>query len=101
MGLGTGQNETTEQTYGEKLVLPAEPTRKNAEFLGWFTEADGGTQVTANDVFTDTSDVTYYAHWEITEVFSVTVPVVLPLTVDETAKFTPAVRKSSMRLPAR
>ena len=81
--LGTGQNETTEQTYGEKLVLPAEPTRKNAEFLGWFTEADGGTQVTANDVFTDTSDVTYYAHWEITEVFSVTVPVVLPLTVDE------------------
>ena len=24
-----------------------------------------------------------YAHWEITEIFSVTVPVVLPLTVDE------------------
>ena len=81
--LGTGQSETTEQTYGEKLVLPAEPTRKNAEFLGWFTEADGGTQVTANDVFTDTADRTYYAHWEITEVFSVTVPVTLPLTVDE------------------
>ena len=39
--------------------------------------------MTTNDVFTDTSDVTYYAHWEITEVFSVTVPVVLPLTVDE------------------
>ena len=81
--LGTGQNETTEQTYGEKLVLPAEPTRKNAEFLGWFTEADGGTQVTANDVFTETSDATYYAHWEITEIFSVTVPVTLPLVVDE------------------
>ena len=81
--LGTGQSETTEQTYGEKLLLPAEPTRKNAEFLGWFTEADGGTEVTANDVFTETTDKTYYAHWEITEVFSVTVPVVLPLTVDE------------------
>ena len=51
--------------------------------LGWFTEATGGTQVTANDVFTETADKTYYAHWEITEVFSVTVPVVLPLTVDE------------------
>ena len=81
--LGTGQRETTEQTYGEKLILPTEPTRKNAEFLGWFTEANGGMQVTENDVFTETADKTYYAHWEITEVFSVTVPVVLPLTVDE------------------
>ena len=43
--LGTGQSETTEQTYGEKLVLPTEPTRKNAEFLGWFTSATGGAEV--------------------------------------------------------
>ena len=84
--LGTGQSETTEQTYGEKLVLPTEPVRKNAEFLGWFTEPDGGTQVTANDIFTETSDKTYYAHWEITEVFSVTVPVTLPLVVDESGE---------------
>ena len=84
--LGTGQNETTEQTYGEKLVLPTEPTRKNAEFLGWFTESNGGTQVTANDTFTETADKTYYAHWEITEVFSVTVPVTLPLVVDESGE---------------
>ena len=84
--LGTGKTETTNQTYGEKLVLPTEPTRKNAEFLGWFTEANGGTQVTANDVFTETTDKTYYAHWEITEVFSVTVPVTLPLVVDESGE---------------
>ena len=81
--LGNGTTEETKQTYGEKLTLPTEPTRKNAEFLGWFKEANGGTEVTANDVFTEASDTTYYAHWEITEVFSVTVPVVLPLTVDE------------------
>ena len=81
--LGTGQSETTEQTYGEKLLLPKNPERKNAEFLGWFTESNGGTQVTANDIFMEAADKTYYAHWEITEVFSVTVPVVLPLTVDE------------------
>ena len=81
--LGNGTTEETKQTYGEKLVLPTEPTRKNAEFLGWFTEAVGGTQVTANDTFTETADKTYYAHWEITEVFSVTVPVTLPLIVDE------------------
>ncbi len=84
--IGTGKTETTNQTYGEKLVLPTEPTRKNAEFLGWFTEAAGGTQVTANDVFTETADKTYYAHWEITEVFSVTVPVTLPLVVDESGE---------------
>lgn len=84
--LGTGQSETTEQTYGEKLLLPKDPERKNAEFLGWFTEATGGTQVTANDVFTETTDKTYYAHWEITEVFSVTVPVTLPLVVDESGE---------------
>ena len=84
--LGTGQSETTQQTYGEKLVLPTEPTRKNAVFLGWFTEANGGTQVTGNDIFMETADKTYYAHWEITEVFSVTVPVTLPLVVDESGE---------------
>ena len=84
--LSNGNTETTKQAYGEALVLPTEPTRKNAEFLGWFTEANGGTQVTANDVFTETTDKTYYAHWEITEVFSVTVPVTLPLVVDESGE---------------
>ena len=84
--LGTGQSETTEQTYGEKLVLPTDPERKNAEFLGWFTEKDGGTEVTANTVFKETAATTYYAHWEITELFSVTVPATLPLVVDEAGK---------------
>ena len=81
--LGTGQSETTEQTYGEKLVLPKDPERKNAEFLGWFTEKDGGTEIDSNTTYTTDGETTYYAHWEITEIFSVTVPVVLPLTVDE------------------
>lgn len=81
--LGNGTTEETKQTYGEKLTLPTEPTRKNAEFLGWFTEATGGTQVDANTIYKTDADSTYYAHWEITEVFSVTVPVTLPLIVDE------------------
>ena len=84
--LGTGQSETTEQTYGEKLLLPKDPERKNAEFLGWFTEKDGGTEIDSNTTYTTDGETTYYAHWEITEVFSVTVPVTLPLVVDENGK---------------
>ena len=84
--LGTGQSETTEQTYGEKLLLPKDPKRKNAEFLGWFTEKDGGTEVDSNTIYTTDGETTYYAHWEITEVFSVTVPVTLPLIVDESGE---------------
>ena len=84
--LGTGQSETTEQTYGEKLLLPKDPERKNAEFLGWFTEKDGGTEVTTNTVFKETAATMYYAHWEVTELFSVTVPATLPLVVDESGK---------------
>ena len=83
---GDGTTEETKQTYGEKLVLPTEPTRKNAQFLGWFTEANGGTQIDANTVYKTDGDSTYYAHWEITEVFSVTVPVTLPLVVDESGE---------------
>ena len=84
--LGDGRSETTEQTYGEKLVLPTDPERKNAEFLGWFTEKDGGTEVTTNTVFKETAATMYYAHWEVTEQFSVTVPATLPLVVDESGK---------------
>ena len=84
--LGTGQSETTEQTYGEKLLLPKDPERKNAEFLGWFTEKEGGTEVTTNTVFKETAATMYYAHWEVTELFSVTVPATLPLVVDESGK---------------
>ena len=84
--LGTGKSESTQQTYGEKLVLPTEPTRKNADFLGWFTEASGGTQVDSNTTYATDGETTYYAHWEITELFSVTVPATLPLVVDEAGK---------------
>ena len=84
--LGTGQSETTEQTYGEKLVLPTEPVHKNAEFLGWFTEKAGGTEVNSNTTYSTDGETTYYAHWEITEIFSVTVPVTLPLVIDESGE---------------
>lgn len=84
--LGTGKTETTTQTYGEKLKLPTEPTRKGYAFLGWFTQETGGTQVDGNTVFKEVASTTYYAHWEEATVFSVIVPAVLPVTVDQNGK---------------
>ena len=84
--LGTGKTETTNQTYGEKLNLPAEPARRGYAFLGWFTQETGGTQVDGNTVFKEVASTTYYAHWEEATVFSVIVPAVLPVTVDQNGK---------------
>jgi len=41
-------------------TLPT-PTRAMYTFLGWFTETDGGDEVTAETVVT--ADMTLYAHW--------------------------------------
>ena len=84
--LGTGKTETTNQTYGETLNLPAEPARKGYAFLGWFTQETGGTQIDGNTVFKEVASTTYYAHWEEATVFSVIVPAVLPVTVDQNGK---------------
>lgn len=37
------------------------PTRAGYIFLGWFTDPDEGTQITASTIVTQ--DITYYAHW--------------------------------------
>ncbi len=47
------------QTYGE---LPV-PTRDNHGFVGWFTEADGGTQIMSDSVVSALVNQTLYAHW--------------------------------------
>lgn len=80
---GDGKLETTSQAYNAKLVLPTEPTKEGYTFTGWYTEKTGGSRVTSDTVFTETSPKTYYAQWEKIEVFRVTVPVSLPLVLDE------------------
>lgn len=60
--LDTGEKTksvTYDGTYGK---LPV-PTRSGHGFIGWFTAAEGGTEVTENTKVTVTSNQTLYAHW--------------------------------------
>lgn len=63
-----GQPETkdTAKAYNGKLTnLPATPVREGFTFDGWFTEAEGGEQITLATEFT--VDTTVYAHWTAVE----------------------------------
>lgn len=65
-GEGGNVNPATKQvvngyTYGE---LPT-PTRRFYDFAGWFTAAEGGTQVTAATKVTATEHHSLYAHWTL------------------------------------
>ena len=58
--LSTTNKEVTYNTlYGE---LPT-PVRTGYKFVGWFTAADVGTQVKAEDTVATTQPYTLYAHW--------------------------------------
>ena len=61
-GIGTCKpiNVFHGDTYG---TFPPEPTLEGYEFAGWFTEKDGGTQVTAVTTVTTAADHMLYAHW--------------------------------------
>ena len=82
---GEGDLETTTKTvtYGEPYGELPEPTRAGYSFFAWFTEEDGGTQITPESKVYITADQTLYASWVKTTVFSVTVPATLPIIVDE------------------
>ena len=54
---------TYDQVYG---TLPV-PTRTGYSFNGWFTQAEGGDQVTAETMMTTASEHTLYAHWTINQ----------------------------------
>lgn len=47
--------------YGNAIGELPEPSRDGYNFLGWYTEAVGGVQITSDTLIYQ--DVTYYAHW--------------------------------------
>ncbi len=50
-----------DETYG---TLPTPTTSEEGmEFVGWFTNANGGAQITSGSIVTLTSNITLYAHW--------------------------------------
>lgn len=56
-----GTTSTSSVTEGDAVTLPTEPTKAGYRFMGWFTAASGGTQITAATV--PTASTTYYAQW--------------------------------------
>lgn len=61
---GTIDNESTYVKvcdYDQPIGTIPTPVYGNQAFMGWYTEADGGTEITSATKVT--GDVTYYAHW--------------------------------------
>ena len=55
-------------TYGSTYGTLCTPTRSGYNFLGWYTLASGGTQITSSTVLWSASNQTIYAHWEYVSV---------------------------------
>ena len=61
-------SDTTSRTieYGSSLGTLPTPTRVNHFFKGWFTEQEGGDQITSTTTVSGTK--TYYAQWEYDQI---------------------------------
>jgi uncharacterized repeat protein (TIGR02543 family) len=51
--------------YGSKYGVLATPTMSGYTFKGWWTDAEGGTQIKATTKVKITSEQTIYAHWKM------------------------------------
>ena len=60
---GTVEPKPRTVTYGSTYGELPTPTREGYEFVGWFTEQNGGTKVMADTVVTTAKDHKLYAHW--------------------------------------
>lgn len=47
---------------GQPFVVPSDPVREGYTFLGWYTQAEGGTKYTFTEAVSN--NITLYAHWD-------------------------------------
>ena len=59
---GVGQSKVQGYDYSMPAFVKSVPTRDGHSFLGWYTEAEGGTWVT--ELTGEHSEMTLYAHWQ-------------------------------------
>ena len=89
---GTADAETLETSGGVLAQLP-EARKPGFTFLGWFTQAEEGEQVTTETVFTQ--DTTLYAHWQAVEGYTVSVGQGSSIVMGESANLTLTIRNAA------
>lgn len=62
---GTTPTPSKSVSYGSTYGALPTPTRQGYEFLGWFTQQTGGTQVTSSTTVSITANQILYAHWKV------------------------------------
>ncbi len=62
-GVTPKESKAAKQYSYYREVMPAEPTRQEREFLGWYTQMTGGEKVIGSQRIIDGEDHTLYAHW--------------------------------------
>ena len=62
-GFETATTNKVNATYSYQWPVLEVPQRESYRFLGWYTDAAGGTQIDTNSVFSTAADTTIYARW--------------------------------------
>lgn len=70
---GTVDKTTMSCTRGVWLGTLPTPKRNGYVFDGWYTAADGGTQITSSTAYTSTGNMTVYAHWSPAPITSISI----------------------------
>jgi uncharacterized repeat protein (TIGR02543 family) len=66
-GTFTGEGQTSEKKYEEKIAEPSNPTRDGYRFTGWYLDADYREKMNFDTFTMPDSDVTLFAKWESTQ----------------------------------
>lgn len=87
---GNADKSSMQVTYGETYTGLPNASKEGNEFLGWFTDAEGGTKVEAGSKVTVTSSTTLYAHWE---------PIMYTFTMVYAATSNPNLASEQIQIP--